>query len=1421
MFANSQYMTWRNSTPPAFADQHKFDVKIPVQNSWERSKRRVLLVIEHVDTEDLKGKKLLKDGPSSHWVKSAMDLGMDYAAHLNPKLPALAAINFQFFKTYDLDDTAQHQAREVAAARVRSWIDKIKPTDVIVFGDDAAVALMAGFVKDERTLLLRRGRPIKHEGIHWTSTISLSRAYQGKAADMDDDTDEQENLIDHANLLGFVSQCVGNALVRDLVYKIECAPAIKYVDSLRKFDWLFKRLMAADKVALDTETTGLGRIVNDVLTLQFSFDATASYIVPLDHMDATWTAEEKDHIERHLRKFFMRKFDPLSKNYGQYMIGQNLKFDLTIVRQRFKINHIQWRVWDLMAGEYGLDENRKALSKCRTPLSGRLSPYTLEWMAAWYGCDFYAVNAFSKDDRVTITTRSLKEPGVLEYCAQDSAICFPIHEAQQARAKNRLVKNVPYLKAYNKFIVAQMSNLVQIESVMEHRGDQLDMPWLLKLKDVNGPLTTVRRELETEFKTFKTVQRANKLLAAKAHLPTTTIFGAAPWIFSVTKPEHKQQLFIRQMKLEPLAYGKSGDAKIDKFFQEAYKDLPEINVFTQLSQLGSLKGTYVNGFYDKMKEDPDMRVDFRIRPGFGFTGTVTGRSNSYNPNLQNIPARGKFAKLVKRMFVAPRGCLTVKLDYCVDGTALIPTSKGLVALNSLGAKELKKPVTIDLPTLSVGGKNKAASVVYMGKKPTLTLTTKSHNKLSVTHKHEMQVLRDGDLVMVEAQSCVLGDYMCLSSASITRTTKQRLDLPSVTTQANNTSGHTNIYVASKTTWRIKIKVPGERGVYYEKKDFTSIDEAVKARDAYYRKHKLAINRSLAELVKPKEMTSDLAWLLGAIVSEGHINLSSNVVFFTNSNKVFIDAFAKKFAAVFGPHINSTVKTKAGVEKLVNGVVWKNNYDHYELKFRSKELIVWLTSLGVYSQLGRRNNKTASHYKRVPDCILQASKENQLAFLGVYLEADGHIEQGKALRWSSTSYYVISGLKAILDSYGFITSVTGLSKTTKTLSLGQKHSRLLWVQGLKNHVVSKTMYASDARSSRLGILPVAVSSSMTATQLKAFYRAKCYISPLVSVADGGLRDVYDLTMQDTSRPSFVANGMLVHNCAHEVRVWGIVAEDAALCELFVNGRWLRQTYRRTGNSAYKILMDTDGDIHKINSQTFFGVKTSEVTAEQRNSVKSIVFGAIYGRGAKAISVQAKSTVEIIKTVLEKFFKRFIKASGWLETAKKHAVEHGYMFSPIMRLRNMFTQFYGRDNLIAATERRGCNAPIQGFAADIGHTAALLYQYHIEQVVRKFKLEKSKVLRVGVNSFIHDAIKTDAPYEYMLVCMQVLSWCATTGVMDYYKTHWGIKFPVEIEVEFELAAHDETHWKWDWHEGNGQTLDKGKLVGGVCSSLFAKR
>lgn len=1422
MFKSARYVEWRNALPPSFSKQTSFNLNIPVDRHWKTSNRRVLLVLEHVDTEDLRSKKLLT-GPSNHWVKSAIDLGLAYAKQHNPKRPAFAAVNFNFFKTYDLDGRLISSANTLAADRVRALVKRIGATDVIVFGDNAAVYLMGNLFKDERTQLLRRGRPVESDGVYWTSTISPSLAYQGKFTfdnDKEDD-DEQESKIDHANLLGFVSRCVGNALTRDLVFKFTCKPKVTLIDDMDSFKKLYKKLMVADIFALDTETASLGRVINKVLTLQVAFSGDESYLIPLDHKDAKWKPSEKKLVEKGLRNVLSRPFDPLSTRYDQYILGQNLKFDMTVIRQRFQIHMVTWRLWDMMAGEFSLDENMKALIKCRTPMSGKVGAYSLEWMCAWYGCDFYANNAFSKDDRATIETRSLKEKGLINYCGMDAQVCFHIRDQQLARAKQTLVNKASYKKTFAKFVVTQMNNLVQIESVMEHRGDKLDMPYLIKLKDANGPLSAVKRSIEAEFKSFPVVVKTNKKLVKGLGLPASTIFGGMPWVFSVSKPAHKIALFIDTMRLEPISYGKSGVPSIDKPFQEAYKDIPAVASFSELSQLATLKNTYVNGFYARLKTDPDMRTDFRIRPGYGFTGTVTGRSNSYEPNLQNIPARGKFAKFIKRMFVAPRGCLTLKLDYsahevrmwgilsgdtllcslfingrwlrqqfrktgkqvykslmdtkgdihkvnCVAGDALISTDRGLVRIDQLseGAPTTMRGVDFKVSTL-VGVAN-AAIWKLVGTRRTVKITTEEGNALSTTYDHQYAVWSDdkGEIEWVAAKNLKIGDRLCVPPKQALRKTPLILNCPSVNSD-----------------------VP---------------------------------NASLAQIRYPKRMTPGLAKLLAYLVSEGTVAsyTNGNVVIFSNTDEVLIQDYVRLMKDIFGLTVEYSLCRNREAHT-ISGVTVKTSKPMFGTCVSSKALVKTLEYLGVYTQVGRVDGKVASHFKVIPWSVMQADSRSQAAFLAAYLEGDGNIENvSGALRWFSTSHELLTQMQTLINAHGGVPSI-GKWRTCEALTLNGVDSAALWAK-LQPFMVTKRL-ALRERISNSGV-PTEFWRKLIKDRLLNRGRNmvnddgntvsvpgwKNYFSKVKSIPyvgawagmkdmmrnlkrisntghnklelalnqglrfvvvnkieDAGSQKVYDLGIENNSHPSFTANGLLVHNC-----------------------------------------------------EFFFKVEAKDVTPEQRNSVKSIVFGAIYGRGAKAIAAQADAAVDSIKKILVAFFDRFKKASGWLEWAKAYAVKHGNVSSPIGRVRNMFTQLYGIDNFVAATERRGCNAPVQGLAADIGHTSAYLYQIHIEKVVREFDLDPSKILRAGVNTFVHDAIKTDAPYEYLLVCWQVLQWCATTGSMEYYKTHFGIQFPVEIEIEIEIAAHDEKHWKHDWHEGNGQTLDKSKVVGGGLRFIIRK-
>jgi DNA polymerase I-like protein with 3'-5' exonuclease and polymerase domains len=71
----------------------------------------------------------------------------------------------------------------------------------------------------------------------------------------------------------------------------------------------------------------------------------------------------------------------------------------------------------------------------------------------------------------------------------------------------------------------------------------------------------------------------------------------------------------------------------------------------------------VKGWWNKIQENVDSKVDFRLRPDYGFFDVVTGRLNSSGPSLQQVPSRGAEAKYIKRMFTSPPGTLHIRFDY--------------------------------------------------------------------------------------------------------------------------------------------------------------------------------------------------------------------------------------------------------------------------------------------------------------------------------------------------------------------------------------------------------------------------------------------------------------------------------------------------------------------------------------------------------------------------------------------------------------------------------------------------------------------------------------------------------------------------------------------------------------------------------------
>lgn len=929
-----------------------FKVKCLLSERWKESKNRILVVLQHIDSEDLKSHRLLT-GPAKSVLENVFKMADQYTDHLKIQDYELAYAGYNYFKTYHLSSSeTRREAEKLNARRILDLVKKLKPHKVMVFGDDAAENLLP----DVQDIRMFRGWPHKRKGYkcEFFTTVDFTKAYSKALDDEGENEEQQDKIMDYANLLGFISRNVGNCLYGDHVYKIDVKPRPVMVDTIPKFKKLLRKIDSKKRFSYDTETTGLERIKNLLLTMQFALDQRKGYIVPLHHKDSPFSKKEKAYIERKMEAFWSKYEDPLNRDYSRYYIGMNLKFDNTISRQQFGTYTIKRRLWDIMAGEYVLDENIKGLQNYKSGDDAGI--YSMLQIELNYGSRIHYDGKFQKEEAATIKDQNIYDRKVQDYMALDVQVPWAVHDQQIERSKRIKHLNGNYEQDFRRFVVTQMSNMIHIQSIMEHRGTSTDIKWLKKLNENDGPLQEARAAAIKKLHKMKTVREANRRLNEDKGKPSNSLFGGKVKTINLdlNKQQHKIMLFINVMKLKPLGFGKDGDTpSIDKPFQERYKDKPEVALFSELSHVDKLRGSFVKAYLKRLKTDVDYAYDHKLRPSFGFAFTVTGRSNSFDPNLQQIPTRGIYAKHIKRIFAAIKGRLKIKMDYS---------------------------------------------------------------------------------------------------------------------------------------------------------------------------------------------------------------------------------------------------------------------------------------------------------------------------------------------------------------------------------------------------------------------------------------------------------------------------------AHEVRVWSVISGDKRLGSLFDNGRKFRRKYRKTGEEKLKLLMDTEGDIHIQNVSFFFGIPLKDIKdpkdkkiKEMRDAVKSIVFGAIYGRGASSIGNQIGKDKKYVEALLKKFFPRFPKASKWLEAAKAMPLKHQYVYGPHGRRRNLYGHLFGLDNFAAMVERRGCNSPVQALAADMGHTAAYLFGIYYEKFLQDYAagcFEDS--LDIGnIEVMVHDSLDGDFPYELYLVALQIMQWCATIGCMKYYNHHYGIKFTTALEVEFELGTDSANLTKWDWSEKQLKNIIKGAI------------
>ena len=168
---------------------------------------------------------------------------------------------------------------------------------------------------------------------------------------------------------------------------------------------------------------------------------------------------------------------------------------------------------------------------------------------------------------------------------------------------------------------------------MELTGIRVDKKYLLNLKE----------ELETKMK-----------------LMQEEIYKLADGKFNILSPKQLGEVLFDKLKIEYPKKRKNDDTSYStsKDILDKIKDKNEIvEKVLEYRNLSKLYANYCVGLLDEIREDG------KIHTIFNSCLTRTGRLSSSKPNLQNIPIRSDYSKLVRKAFIPEDNSILMSSDY--------------------------------------------------------------------------------------------------------------------------------------------------------------------------------------------------------------------------------------------------------------------------------------------------------------------------------------------------------------------------------------------------------------------------------------------------------------------------------------------------------------------------------------------------------------------------------------------------------------------------------------------------------------------------------------------------------------------------------------------------------------------------------------
>jgi len=358
----------------------------------------------------------------------------------------------------------------------------------------------------------------------------------------------------------------------------------QFVESDLAFDLFFEQLQKQKSVCFDTETTHLDALQAELVGIAFSWEAHKGFYVPFP----------EDQLKAQL---LIDKLRPFFENDTSEKIGQNLKYDLKVLR-KYNLS-VEGPLFDTMIAHYLINPDMRHNMNVLAETYLNYSPQSIEEL-------------IGKKGKNQKTMREVPVKEVAEYAVEDADITF-----QLAQHFKKEMSDANTLNLFNSIEIP----LIKVLADMELEGIRLDVDFL------NG----LSSDLDKDISALE-----------------ESIYNKAGEVFNIASPKQLGVILFEKLKLvdKPKKTKTGQYSTAEDVLSYLAKDHEIIRAILEYRGLAKLKSTYVDALPEQV-----LSKTGHIHTEYLQTVAATGRLSSINPNLQNIPIRTERGRQVRKAFI--------------------------------------------------------------------------------------------------------------------------------------------------------------------------------------------------------------------------------------------------------------------------------------------------------------------------------------------------------------------------------------------------------------------------------------------------------------------------------------------------------------------------------------------------------------------------------------------------------------------------------------------------------------------------------------------------------------------------------------------------------------------------------------------------